>query len=500
MKKGLLFLSFSVIIGIKAIGQLMPSDAPSLQAPVMNSGYAPEIPTTYTPEGGPNVNVLLDPGCDTVQATFQLGGYCNVVWWDAPVGGNNLGNGDMITTTVTSDQLYYFQTGSPDSTNSTTIPAQNGTFSGNVRGYWFTSPIDFTISGVYVPLDAGTGAPTASVVRFNSGPPPLYSVTTNDFLQLGYWVNHPEDTIFTCIQVHAGDVIGVLGYRNTNNSYATPGNMMLNGNAIPIERLGMQYNLTTTAPQELWTESGGSISRVELLYDMVSDTTARTSFFVDIPNSYSNAVLSQVCQGDSILLDGNYYSTDTNFTFTGTTVLGCDSSIYYSLTVNPLPAIQLNGSDTLYTCSSDSISLPVVSPLGGVWSGDGVNGNVFDPLLASTDTVSATYSYTDTNGCSNTTEITLIAVSCFGTENPDMHIARMYPNPTTDFIQLVFSSELKGEGTVSIIDPAGRTIQVHTIQAGQNQSTLSVENLKTGTYFLTLDAQGVKSIQKFVKN
>src|SRR5690554_1806443 len=37
------------------------------------------------------------------------------------------------------------------------LPNFGNTYTGNVRGYWFTAPAPFIITGVRVPADAGTG-------------------------------------------------------------------------------------------------------------------------------------------------------------------------------------------------------------------------------------------------------------------------------------------------------------------------------------------------------
>ncbi|MEX2595825.1 MAG: hypothetical protein WEC59_02765, partial [Salibacteraceae bacterium] len=52
----------------------------------------------------------------------------------------------------------------------TAIPIGNqaNTFTGMVRGYSFTSPVNFTICGLYIPTDASTGVQNVEVVRFTS--------------------------------------------------------------------------------------------------------------------------------------------------------------------------------------------------------------------------------------------------------------------------------------------------------------------------------------------
>ncbi|MCA6363552.1 MAG: PKD domain-containing protein [Bacteroidetes bacterium] len=158
------------------------------------------------------------------------------------------------------------------------MPAQNGTFTGNVRGYYFTAPSCITLTGVEVPTTASAGAQSIAIVRFAAAPP-LFSATTNNFTVLYLTQNNPASGIIPVnIQVEQGDIIGVLGQRATVNSYATgPATVTIDGFPVALNRLGMQFPLTTTAPQQLWTENSGSISRVNLYYDtLITNTVAAT--------------------------------------------------------------------------------------------------------------------------------------------------------------------------------------------------------------------------------
>lgn len=155
------------------------------------------------------------------------------------------------------------------------IPAQTTTLTGNVRGYYFTAPTCFTITGVRVPTDASTGNQSIAIVRL-SALPPLYATTTNSFTVLYLTQNNTNGGILPVnIQVEQGDIIGILGQRATVNSYGA-GNFATNiaGFPVTIARLGMQFPLTTTPPQQLWTEAAGSISRVEMYYDSTIIYTA----------------------------------------------------------------------------------------------------------------------------------------------------------------------------------------------------------------------------------
>ena len=139
-----------------------------------------------------------------------------------------------------------------------------GCCSFGTRGYWFTAPVDFRITAVSVPGRAGAGS-TLEVLRFSSAIP-AYSGSTNAFTSLGFWSDVASAS--ADIAVHAGDIIGVLGYSGGdgftpygNAEYATS----IFGNAITLQRLGFQ---ALGAAHDVWREPGGSIGLIGLQYDV----------------------------------------------------------------------------------------------------------------------------------------------------------------------------------------------------------------------------------------
>ena len=160
------------------------------------------------------------------------------------------------------------------------LPAHTGPFSSpiSVRGYWFTAPKDFAITGVEVPTDASEGNQSIAVVRFTAEPP-IFDATTDDFEVL-FLTQDDSATgmIPTYLEIASGDVIGVLGSRNGVGSYASgaPLASSIDGLPISLRRLGMQFPLDSTAPQQLWAQESGSISRVRLFYGPIDDPIAQS--------------------------------------------------------------------------------------------------------------------------------------------------------------------------------------------------------------------------------
>lgn len=147
------------------------------------------------------------------------------------------------------------------------LPGPSGSYSSDVRGYWFTAPKDFAITGLEVPTDASSGNQSIAVLRLPAEPP-VYDATTDDFEVLFLTQDDPASGVIPVyLEIFAGDVIGILGSRDGVSSYGS-GNYASSIDGLPInlQRFGMQFPLASTAPREVWRENFGSISRVRLFY------------------------------------------------------------------------------------------------------------------------------------------------------------------------------------------------------------------------------------------
>ncbi|GIK70125.1 MAG: hypothetical protein BroJett020_14200 [Bacteroidota bacterium] len=151
------------------------------------------------------------------------------------------------------------------------ICGQLNSFTGMTRGYWFVSPVNFTICGIYVPTNMSMAAQSVAIVRFNNNtPPPAWPGTTNAFVQLFLQQNYVPNNMIPCnVVVAQGDVIGVYGSRgNAVNSYGNPNcATTINGQPTTLVRSGFQFNLAGLPPANIWTEAWYNIGRVIIYYN-----------------------------------------------------------------------------------------------------------------------------------------------------------------------------------------------------------------------------------------
>ncbi|MHC1774635.1 MAG: GEVED domain-containing protein [Lentimicrobium sp.] len=115
--------------------------------------------------------------------------------------------------------------------------------------------------------------------------------------------------------------------------------------------------------------------------------------------SWSPATFLSSNTGSPVTATG--VTTTTEYTVTAD-INGCTASGNVTVNVNPLPLAEAGTYSPVCADAADIVLIG--SPEGGVWSGTGVTGNLFDP---SEGTQTLTYTYTDVNLCSNSDETTV---------------------------------------------------------------------------------------------
>lgn len=310
--------------------------------------------------GGCQVTTTHDTVCSgntaTLSASLNRGGI--VKWYDSSASGNFLAYGSSYTTgTVTAEDTFYAE-GICGPVDTMDVGTHASPYSGNVRGYVFISPIDFVITGLRIPNDL-SGSQNVSIVRFNNSAPPYFPSTTNDFVTLGYWTGvNSTDFIDTSILILEGDTIGIYGNRNDVNSYGNgPYSTMIGDSSVTLYRSGMQYPLSSNQLKEIWQQSSGNISRVDMRYIIPEDTTARVPAYVWIQSPSYDTISPSVCDTYTSP-SGKTWTTSGTRNDTIPNAEGCDSIITINLTV------KYSTSSSFTVSAYDSF----VSPSGKVWT------------------------------------------------------------------------------------------------------------------------------------
>ncbi|WP_276133549.1 fibronectin type III domain-containing protein [Polluticoccus soli] len=155
------------------------------------------------------------------------------------------------------------------------LPVHSSVYSGSVRGYWFVAPTNFTIVGLRVSPDAGSGDQYIHLMKINDPTPVVYSASSSNFTTLAY-ISAATNGVIQPVNINVtnGDIIGVLGHVGTGtaNSYsasATPFAATIGAFNISLNRLLYQGSLTGGPAPNYSTEGNGTpISRVEIYYQI----------------------------------------------------------------------------------------------------------------------------------------------------------------------------------------------------------------------------------------
>jgi gliding motility-associated-like protein len=197
----------------------------------------------------------------------------------------------------------------------------NYSSTGHIRGYWFTAPTNFTITGLRVPPEAGTGVQTLYVITINDPVPVVWATVSTNITQLYGATGLPNGTIVpVSIPITTGTKVGILGYAGGIHSYGTTAPLSnIDGLPVTLNRMGTQVLTTPGMPfPNYWTENA-SIARVEMYYNActVQDTN-----------------IVSICDNRTYKVGTNEYTTSG--TYIDSFKMGsCDSIVYTFLTVNP---------------------------------------------------------------------------------------------------------------------------------------------------------------------
>jgi PKD repeat protein len=95
---------------------------------------------------------------------------------------------------------------------------------------------------------------------------------------------------------------------------------------------------------------------------------------------------------------------------------GCSDADNIIVTVVPKPDATITEVGVL--CSTDATVILRAHDPGGIWSGPGVTGNIFDPAIPGPGNHIISYSITDSHGCSDFDQITIIVATPDATITP----------------------------------------------------------------------------------
>lgn len=230
-----------------------------------------------------------------------------------------------------------------------------------------------------------------------------------------------------------------------------------------------------------------------------SDTSEVAIAVAELPLVTANATDTVLCYGQGVVFYGsgaNTYSwnngvtngisvvlnpSTTVYAVTGTNASGCVSSDSITLTVNPLPSIDL-GSDT--TVCSYNLPITLNAPAGFTtyqWNTGSTTSSTNAPGAGN-------YQLTVSNqfGCTDNDIVVVNSDPCLGIEDNNQAILTVYPNPSKGSFNVAHN--INGVSQYVVLDAQGRSVL--QFSNNLNEFMLDLANFSSGIY--TLMIQGIE--------
>lgn len=362
----------------------------------------------------PQANDVIS--CSPASLTLNATGSGTLYWFSQATGGTQIGSGNSYTTPVLSTTTTYYVE------NRVSQPGQNvgpatynfgqGGFHNNSTAQYLTFTVQQPCTLVSVLVNSGA-AGTRNVILWNS-----------------------QGTVLQTIPVNFASGVQTI----TLNLALNPGSYRLGGSSMNLYRntTGATFPYSISNLISITGASAGS-SYYYYFYnwlvqpqECISSRTAVNAIISNSSASFSS--LPPVCAGSpSFALTGGSPSGGTysgtgvsnntfnpsvgagnyTITYSYTDNLGCVRTATSNQLVNALPTVNAGSYDPVCV-NANPVSLNG-TPAGGVFSGTGVSGNQFNPSVG-TGLYTINYSYTDANGCSNSSN-TSITVNALPTVN-----------------------------------------------------------------------------------
>ncbi len=176
---------------------------------------------------------------------------------------------------------------------------------------------------------------------------------------------------------------------------------------------------------------------------------------------------------------------------------GCLDIEPVNVIIRQLPVVTYTQTP-LIVCDNDSpLTLAGGSPAGGTYSGTGVAANVFDPAVAGSGTWVIVYTYSDVYTCTDMASQSILVDLCTGIEaeagNKEA-VVSVFPNPFSASITL---TGIESSADVLMYNVLGATLGSWKII--NSATTLQMDNIPAGVYFLHIKTESGTLIKKIIK-
>jgi hypothetical protein len=152
--------------------------------------------------------------------------------------------------------------------------------------------------------------------------------------------------------------------------------------------------------------------------------------------------------------------------------------------------------DTVATFTNTSVGATTYA-----WDfGDGNTSSTTSPVHTYSNSGTYTVTLTATNGnCESIDSFDVVITIAAIEELSTVSLAKMYPNPASDIVNIELNLKENSDITLSIVDNSGKVIQVETasLLEGKNIQTLNTSTLRSGYYNVVISTEN--TVAKTIK-
>lgn len=182
-------------------------------------------------------------------------------------------------------------------------------------------------------------------------------------------------------------------------------------------------------------------------------------------------------------------TVNTTYSVIGIGTNGCSNTASKTVTVNPLPSVSANTSNSII-CGPPYQGTTTLNA-GGASTYTWMPGNVNSTSVSVSPSVTTTYSVIGTSAanCNNTAMITVSVSTCAGIQQVvNAGGYAIYPNPTFGKLTIEFNVEKSTAINAEIYDEAGKMVlrQQLNYTTGENSQIVNIAHLANGLYFIKL--------------
>lgn len=249
-------------------------------------------------------------------------------------------------------------------------------------------------------------------------------------------------------------------------------------------------NSTTLRPTHVYA-TGGKYTVCLTISDPVINQS--DTYCDDVLVPYETFTTESICQGDTYDLFGESITTAGEYEGKTTTSEGVDSTVYLTLSINPVPEKP--------TISVSDNVLTATSATAYQWYKDDIK--IDDATDQSyTATVSGNYTvivFNESNCPSITSDAAIVSIS--GIEDFDKFNIEIYPNPMQNYTIIKYNLLQTSQINISLFDVSGNQVEtlVNTFKpAGDNQIIWKDPGLANGIYYLVFRTDNNAITKKLV--